>query len=176
MDSKNKIHHTIILGDERSSTFPQYYALAVIWIRFHNVVVEELTRLYPSTTASFRFFEARRFVLAVYQNILYAEVLPLIISPRSVARYRILSQKPCFDPNVDPSVMVEFTASASRYLHTFMQNGYVVNFTDSGPEEILLRNLRDDSLGYTELAGVITGLTQRPWNTEDIAEEVEKLF
>lgn len=57
-----------------------------------------------------------------------------------------------------------------------MQNGYVVNFTDSGPEEILLRNLRDDSLGYTELAGVITGLTQRPWNTEDIAEEVEKLF
>lgn len=54
-----------------------------------------------------------------------------------------------------------------------MQNGYVVNFTDSGPEEILLRNLRDDSLGYTELAGVITGLTQRPWNTEDIAEEVK---
>lgn len=172
LDSDSKIHHTVILGDERSAQFPQYFAIAVVWIRFHNVVVDELERLHPNLSPSVKFHEARRFVIAVYQNILYAEVIPLIVSGRSIERYRLESRKPCYDPNIDPSVTAEFTASAFRYLHTYMQNGYVVNHKNDEAEVIALRNLTDETLALRELAGVITGLTDRPWNTLDIAEEV----
>lgn len=172
LDSDSKIHHTVILGDERSAQFPQYFAIAVVWIKFHNVVVDELERLHPDLSPSVKFYEARRFVIAVYQNILYAEVIPLIVSGQSVDRYRLESRRACYDPNIDPSVTGEFTASAFRYLNTFMQNGYVVNHKDGDKEVIALRNLTDETLALRELAGVITGLTDRPWNTFDIAEEV----
>lgn len=171
-ETENGIHRTIILGDERSAMFPQFYALAAVWLKFHNIVVNELTRLYPNLPASVKFYEARRFVIAVYQNIFYVEVLPLIVSARSIARYRMTSKKSCYSPNVDPSVTAEFASSAARFLHTFIHNSYIVNLKNGTKADILLRNLNDETLGYTELTGVITGLLDRPWNAFDIANEV----
>jgi hypothetical protein len=173
IDNPNAIHRTIILGDERNAMFPQFYALAVVWIRFHNRVVDELSRLHPDLPTEIKFFEARRFSVAVYQNILYSEVLPLIVSARSIARYKLTSKKRCYDSNIDPSVTAEFTASSARFMHTFIQNKYKVNFKNGTSASILLRNLDDPSLGLTELAGVITGLLEVPWNTNDIGSEVK---
>lgn len=171
-DQEHPIHRTIILGDERTAMLPQIYALAVVWIKFHNLVVDEFSKLYPNLSVEVKFYEARRFVIAVYQHIFYAEVLPLLVSARAIARYHLGSKKPCYDPNIDPSVTAEFTASTARYFHTFIQNNYVVNFKNGTKAEILLRNLNDEILGYTEIEGVITGLLERPWNTNDIANEV----
>lgn len=173
LDQEHPIHRTIILGDERSAMLPQIYALAVVWIRFHNLVVDELSKLYPHLSDDVKFYEARRLVIAVYQHIFYAEVLPLLISAKAIARYRLASKKPCYDPNIDPSVTAEFTASTARYFHTFIQNNYVVNFKNGTKAKILLRNLNDEILGYREITGVITGLLERPWNTLDIASEVK---
>lgn len=172
VDEEHPIHRTIILGDERSAMLPQIYALTVVWIRFHNLVVDEFSKLYPHLSADVKFYEARRLVIAVYQHIFYAEVLPLLISAKAMARYRLASKKPCYDPKIDPSVTAEFTASAARYFHTFIQNGYVVNFKNGTKANILLRNFNDEILGYREITGVITGLLERPWNTLDIASEV----
>jgi Animal haem peroxidase len=154
--------------------FPQFYSLAIVWIKFHNLVLDELTKLYPQLPVDVKFYEARRFIIAVYQNILYSEVLPLIISPKLVAKYRLTSQKPCYNPDIDPSVLAEFAASAGRYMHTFIQNNYTVNFKNGTTQDILLRHLNNESLGYHELTGVITGLFGRAWNYFDIAHEVRK--
>lgn len=167
------MHRVIILGDERSAMFPQFFALAVVWAKFHNIVVGELTRLYPNLSTDVKFYEARRFLVATYQNILYAEVLPLIISPKSMARYRLLSRQPCFDPAIDPSVTAEFATSAGRFMHTFIHNNYTVNFHNGTSRDILLRHLNDEALGFRELTGVITGLLGRQWNSQDIAHEVD---
>lgn len=172
IDQEHSIHRTIILGDERSAMLPQIYAVVVVWIKFHNLVVNELTKLYPQLSADVKFYEARRLVIAVYQHIFYSEVLPLLVSAKVIARYRLASKRPCYDPNIDPSVTAEFTASTARYFHTFMQNTYVVNFKNGTVSEILLRNLNDEILGYREINGVITGTLDRPWNFFDIASEV----
>lgn len=174
-DSETEIHKTIVLGDERSAQFPQLYALAVVWIKFHNFVADELIKLYPDLPANVIFFETRRFVIAVYQRILYSEVLPLFIGSKSLSKYRLMSRKPCYDANIDPSVTAEFTASAARYLHTFVPNDFVVNFKNGTKANILLRHLVDENLGYNELVGVITGLLERQYNTLDIAKEVTKV-
>jgi Animal haem peroxidase len=174
VDQEHPVHRTIILGDERSAMLPQFYALAVVWIKFHNLVVDEFSKLYPNLSADAKFYEARKFVIAIYQHIFYSEVLPLLVSAKAIARYRLASKKPCYDHNIDPSVTAEFTASTARYFHTFIQNSYVINFKNGTKADILLRNFNDELLGYRELAGVITGLLERPWNTLDIANEVNK--
>lgn len=176
-EDENEIYRTIILGDERSAMVPQFFALVAVWVRFHNVVIDEFNRLYPGDDLlppDVRFHEARRFVIAVYQNIFYTEALPFLVSARSISRYRLTSKKYCYDPKVDPSVTVEFTSSSARYFHTFLQNGYIVNFKNGTKANILLRNLNDASLGFQELAGVLSGLMERPWNTLDIASEVNQ--
>lgn len=166
------IHRTIILGEERSAQFPQYYALVVVWIKFHNRVFDQFAMLYTKLSEKALFYETRRFLIACFQNIFYSEVLPLLVSPRSMAKYRLASRKPCYDPEIDPSVTAEFTSSAARYYHNFIHEGYIVNFKNGTSAEVLLRDLKDENLGFTELHGVITGAMSRPWNTEKISSEV----
>lgn len=152
-ETSDEVHKIIILADERSAMFPQFYSLVVIWVKFHNIVLDELTRLYPKLPANVKFYEARRFVIAVYQSIFYNEVLPLLLSTKNMEKYELNSKKKCFDANIDPSVTVEFTSSAARFFHTFIQNSYTVNFKNGTKADILLRNLNDESLGFDELAG-----------------------
>lgn len=105
-ESGNDIHRTIILGDERSAQFPQFFALVVVWVKFHNLAVNELSRLYPDLPANNKFYEARRFVIATYQKVFYSEVLPLLVSARNFEKYELHSKKQCFDPHIDPSVIM----------------------------------------------------------------------
>jgi len=170
-ENENDIHRTIVYGDERVFQTPQMNALSIVWIKFHNVVVDELRKLHPSLSNEIIFYEARRFVIAVYQSIFYTEVLPLIVSPKSLARYRLANIKPCYNADVDPSVTAEFVASVGRVFHTFIHNDYIVNFKNGTSSRILLRNLNNESLAYNELNGVISGLLERPWNNDDIANE-----
>lgn len=172
LSSEHDLHRTIVFGDERSIYFPQFYAMVIIWINFHNLVVNELTRLYPSLPNDVKFYEARLFLIAFYQKTLYTEVLPVIISPRNMAKFRLNSKKKCYDPKIDPAVTVEFTSSVGRYMHTFIQNSYTVNYKNGSSIDILLRHLTDASLGDREMAGVLTGLMNRTWNTANIASEV----
>lgn len=175
VDQESSIHRTIILGDERSAMLPQIYALVVVWIRFHNLVVDELSRLHPELSNEVKFYEARRFTIAVYQQIFYFDVLPLLVSSKALAKFKLASRKSCYDPNIDPSVTVEFTSSSARFFHNFIQNDYAVKHKNGSTENILLRDLDDELLGYREITGVISGMLDRPWNTQDIANEV-RLF
>lgn len=118
-ESRNDIHRTIVFGDERTAQFPQYFAIVAVWIKFHNRVVDELSRLYPSLPADVKFYEARRFVIAVYQNIFYNEVIPLVVSARNVEKYDLTGRTKCYDPSVDPSVITFFFQSEHIFIEDF---------------------------------------------------------
>lgn len=175
IDTKKELHKTIILGDERSAMFPQFYALSIIWIKFHNLVVDELKKHHEDLNPEILFYEARRFVIAVYQSVIYNEVLSMLLG-KGFEKLQDTEGSSCYDPNLDPSVSVEFTASAARYYHTHIHNGYFVNFKNGTKSEILLRYLNDESIGYDELPGVITGGLEREWNSKDIAIEVKTVL
>lgn len=175
-DNKKDLHKTIVLGDERSTMFPQLYALSIVWIKFHNLVVDEIKKHHQDLKPEDLFFEARRFVLAVYQNVIYNEALLMLLSSRSYEKLQDTEGVSCYDPNLDPSVSVEFTASAGRFYHTNIQNGYIISFKNGTKSEILLRDLNDESIGFDELSGVITGGLDRAWNSMDIAKEVKYLI
>lgn len=176
-EDEKSIHQTIVLGDERNTWYPQFYATMIVWIKFHNRVFDEIYRLYPDLEYKWRFYETRRYVIAVYQNILITEVLPLYLSEAAIARYQLDIKEPCYSPDADPSVTDEFTSSSARFMHTFIPNTYKVNFKNGTTADIQLRHLNNDvDLGFSEYVGLITGTLDIPWNTKDISIEMSNYF
>lgn len=170
-DTPNDLHRAIVYGDERLLESPHLAAIAIVFMKFHNVVVDELSRLYPTLSAEIKFYEARRFVINLYQSIIYNELLPIFLSTNAMTDYNLSGKEKCYDPEIDPSVTVEFVASAARYMNIYIQNGYFVNLRNGTRVYYKLRDLNID-WAFDEFGGVLIGLLDTPWNSADIAEEV----
>lgn len=149
------------------------FAITKVFLKFHNVVFRELYRLYPDVDNSTIFYESRRFVIALYQHVIYFEVLPTILSEDIIEEYDLLKTKSCYDSTVDPSVTAEFVSSAFRHFHTYVQNGYYVKDKFNKTTYFKLRDLSYNvTLAFSDECGLFKGLLETPWNSLDIAEEV----
>lgn len=174
-EDERSIHRTIVLGDERLVWFPHFAALAIVYIKFHNRVFDEFDRLYPELQTNVKFYETRRFVVAVYQATLLTEVLPLIVSDRSEDLYRLMDSKRCYSSKISPEVPVEMEASVARYFHTFIHDSYMINFKNGTSAKLRLRDLHED-LAFQEHTGVITGTFDRVWNIQKISHQVREIL
>lgn len=170
-DTEDDINNLILLNDERIGSLPQLYAIALVWIKFHNEVFFQMQQLHPQLSQHVLFYESRRFVIAIYQNIWYNEVLPLVLSIESITQYKLASTRSCYDPTIEPTVSIEFS-SAARHFHKFIHNNYKIFFQNGTDAEIPLVNLYNNMIGYDEFQGIIRGLLDRPWNTDKTASQV----
>lgn len=168
---ESDIQNIILTGDERATMLPQLYSIMVIWIKFHNFVVDKLSEIHNLDTPTL-FYETRRFVIAFYQSVWFTEVLPLVLSPDTIAEYQLVSTKRCYDPEIDPSISSEFVASAGRYLHTFIQDSYEIQFENGTNAKIPLRNLFYHNFEETNFLGIVINLFNSSWNTENIGSEI----
>jgi hypothetical protein len=168
---ESDIKSLILNGDERAMMLPQLYSIITIFIKFHNFVVEKLSEIYKLDVSTL-FYEARRFVIAIYQSIWFNEVLPLILSPATIAEFKLVSSKPCYEPQIDPSISSEFVASAGRYFHTFIQDFYEIQFENGEISKVPLRKLFYHNVDELNLIGTLKSLFVTPWNTEDIGNDI----
>lgn len=168
---ESEIRSLILTGDERAVMLPQLYAIVEIWIRFHNFVVEKFRKIHNLDTVTL-FYEARRFLIALYQKIWYKDVLTLILTPKTVENFEIISFKNCYDPKIDPSITSEFVTSAGRYFHTFIQDFYEIEFENGENSKIPLRKLFYHNLDEMNFIGIIKNLFNSSWNTETIGNDI----
>jgi Animal haem peroxidase len=167
------IRNIILGGSDRAGMMPQIFAIVEVWIKYHNIVFAHLRQLHPHHSDEVLFYETRRFVIAVYQSVLYNEVMRFILSTESQNKYKLVNIDKCFNANVEPAVSAEFVSSVARYFHTFIQNEYSIRFKNGSVAIIPLRHLTNnlDLIEVSSIQGIIQSLLKNPWNTESIASE-----
>ena len=64
-------------------------------------------------------FEARRYIVASIQSIVYREFLPAILPKADMVKYNLETDTPSkYDENSPSSIYVEFSTAAFRYVST----------------------------------------------------------
>lgn len=99
-----------------------------IWIREHNRIAKELSRINPGWNDERVFQEARRINIAVFQHIVYNEWAPLALGTEYMKTIDLfpLSEgsgyKLDYDQNLDPRITNEFAGAAFRFGHSMVKS------------------------------------------------------
>ena len=116
-------------GDARVNVQLNLIAMHTLWMREHNRVAEDLSKLNPDWNDERTFQEARRIVIAEYQHIIYNEWLPPLLGTDFTKAYRInpLSNghSSDYDETLDPRVTNEFATAAFRFGHSIIPSTFL---------------------------------------------------
>ena len=82
-----------ISGDGRVNEFMGLTTQHTMWAREHNRVETKLYRLNPHWSGETLYEETRRIVSAMWQYIVYAEFLPVLLGKQTIARYGLGVEK-----------------------------------------------------------------------------------
>ncbi|KAK7891032.1 hypothetical protein WMY93_022995 [Mugilogobius chulae] len=99
-------------------------AEGIIWFRYHNYVASKLHEKHPDWSDERLFQNARKTVVATFQNIVAYEWLPAYLGDKKLSTY------PGYQKFVDPGVSPEFQVAAIRFGVTMAPPGvYMRNKT-----------------------------------------------
>ncbi len=100
-------------GDSRHEDNGFLNAIHTIFVREHNRVAKNLLYWNPYWDDETTFQEARRIVIAEYQNIVYAEFLPLLVGEKIARQFDLIPNVDGYfmgyDSKVDPDTYNEFS-------------------------------------------------------------------
>ncbi|KYB29080.1 chorion peroxidase [Tribolium castaneum] len=121
--SKGRNAACYMSGDSRTNQMISLVALHTVFLREHNRLADELSKLNPHWDDERIFLEARRIVIAEVQVITYKEFLPIVIGPAAVEEFHLalaqgLDYAQDYDGSVEPSVTNEFASAAFRFGHS----------------------------------------------------------
>ncbi|XP_057669934.1 peroxidase-like [Diorhabda carinulata] len=116
-------------GDTRVIEQPGLTAIHTVWIRYHNKIATQLSRMNPHWTDEKVYQETRRIVYSLIQHITYKEFLPVLLGREVIQLFDLdlISRGYYVDynPKVDPMVANAFSTAAYRFGHSMVQNSYV---------------------------------------------------
>ncbi|CAF0776314.1 unnamed protein product [Brachionus calyciflorus] len=118
-----------------------------LFLREHNRIATELSRINPQWDDERLFSEARKIVIGILQHIVYHEWLPIIIGWNTAAMFDLvpLNNKRYYNgynPNINPSLSGEFATAAFRFGHTLIRS-QIKKFDGNGRETSDALNIFD---------------------------------
>lgn len=122
-------NHYFTTGDPRVNQNMGLTLFHLLFLREHNRLCDEimennyLYRLMPWLFDDRIFSEARRINIAQFQKVVYEEFLPRLLG----SAYDFLEEYDKYNPEVDPTVSVEFANVALRYGHFMMRNFWALD-------------------------------------------------
>ncbi|XP_044130157.1 dual oxidase 1-like [Bufo gargarizans] len=105
-------------GNAMGNESPFIQAESLVWFRYHNFIANELAKKNSDWSDEVLFQNARKWVIATYQNIVFYEWLPTFF-PLS----QNLTEYNGYKQHVDPSISPEFLALTSLMLYTMTPSG-----------------------------------------------------
>ncbi|CAG0918619.1 unnamed protein product [Notodromas monacha] len=142
-----------LAGDTRVNEQPGLALAHTIWLREHNRVAAELRTRFPTRGDEQLFQDARRFVIAEMQHIIYNEWLPLVVGPTAMSAFDLYLRNgfgKYYNPAINPVIATEFSTAAFRFGHTLVHHtGSAVPRTSNTPSETFpLRNSFNDLASF----------------------------
>uniref|UniRef100_A0A4W5PMN0 NAD(P)H oxidase (H2O2-forming) n=1 Tax=Hucho hucho TaxID=62062 RepID=A0A4W5PMN0_9TELE len=99
-------------------------AEGIVWFRYHNYIASQLSEKHPLWSDEDLFQNARKTVVATFQNIAFYEWLPGFLGEKTMPPYK------GYQKFVDPGISPEFQAAAIRFASTMAPPGvYMRNRT-----------------------------------------------
>uniref|UniRef100_A0A0C9R1B3 Pxd_2 protein n=1 Tax=Fopius arisanus TaxID=64838 RepID=A0A0C9R1B3_9HYME len=109
-------------GDDRVNFEPHLAVMHTIWLREHNRIAEELSKINPTWSDEKLYQESRRIVIAEIQHITYKEWLPTILGSKYARTLGFVSSndqdRVNYNSYEDPAVSNEASTAVLRFLNS----------------------------------------------------------
>ncbi len=127
LDVPRNAQNTALIGDPRNDENLIVNGLQILFLRFHNVMVDAIRIKYPTKSPSQVFTEAQEMVRWHYQWIVLHEFLPLLCG-EDVIKDVLDNGRKFYAWNNEPFIPVEFSVAAYRFGHSQIRPSYRANF------------------------------------------------
>lgn len=113
-------------GDIRQNNTPRLSVLSTVLLREHNRIARALAKLRPHLNDEQLFQEARKIMIAQYQQILFYEYLPILLGRDHLLQTTVIHNQADndkihdYNPTINPSALNAFTGGAYRYYHNLV--------------------------------------------------------
>ncbi|XP_057290907.1 peroxidase skpo-1-like [Hydractinia symbiolongicarpus] len=104
-----------LVGDDRGDENIVLHTLHTVFVRNHNYIVKQLTKLRKQWSETLLFETARKINIAICQRIVYNEFLPSLVDLSPYVGYK---------PFVDASIINVFSTAALRFGHSLVPNAW----------------------------------------------------
>uniref|UniRef100_T1J5V9 Peroxidase n=1 Tax=Strigamia maritima TaxID=126957 RepID=T1J5V9_STRMM len=162
-------------GDFRANMFPALTSLHTLWVREHNRIANELSKMHSYWDDETIYQEARKIVGAEIQHITYNEYLPLVLGPENSKTWGLSLKRDGFydgyDPHINPAIDNGFAAAAYRFGHSLVQWGFkrfTPDHVELVPSPALSTEFDNTSCIYrNEIDLLFLGLINQPARARD---------
>ncbi|HVG14628.1 MAG TPA: heme peroxidase family protein, partial [Chitinophagaceae bacterium] len=127
---RNKCN-TALIGDPRNDENLIVSQLHLLFLRFHNALVDQLHTAKPSKSPMQLYKEAQELVRWHYQWIVLHEFLPMLCG-EAVVNDILTNGRKFYGWNNEPFIPVEFSVAAYRFGHSQIRPSYRANFGIGG--------------------------------------------
>ena len=126
-DVPRNCQNTALIGDPRNDENLIVSQIQVLFLRFHNIMVDHLRMKFPTKSPTTIFKEAQELVRWHYQYIVLHEFLPLLCG-EEVVKDIIDNGRKFYGWRNEPYIPVEFSVAAYRFGHSQIRPSYRANF------------------------------------------------
>jgi peroxidase len=116
----------VYAGDLRTNEQPGLTSLHTLWFREHNRVAEKLRDINPHWSLEQLFQEAKKIVIATWQNVVFQEWVSIAVGPQFMRSLGLFPLQPGqgytqdYDSSIDPRISAEFSGAAFRFGHSMV--------------------------------------------------------
>merc|ERR1719481_1586505 len=115
----------LIAGDIRAIEQPGLASLHSLFLNEHNRIAKEISEMNEGLDDEEIYQQARRLVIAEFQNIVYSEFLPVVLGSNLMELHNLNlpeEDSTVYDEKVNPTISNEFATFAFRFGHTLIPN------------------------------------------------------
>ncbi|XP_001649029.3 chorion peroxidase-like [Aedes aegypti] len=135
-------------GDIRVNQLLALTMVHTLFMREHNRLASGLSQVNPHWDDERLYQEARRILIAEYQNVIFNEFLPILLGRERVQQLGLVdpfdTYTNYYDPNLRPMTFAEVAAAAHRYGHSLVEGFFRLLFRDEPPKDVFIKDIFND--------------------------------